>query len=403
MKLSDVNLYNPDNFVAAPPHEMWRVLRREAPVYFHEEPGGPGFWCLTKHEDVKFASRSPHLFSSWIGGTNIEDRAEDQLAGMRALMLNMDPPQHRQFRSIVNKTFTPRMMKALEPRVRKMTARIVDNVARKGECDFVEEVAAQLPMEVICEMIGVPVEDRPHIYDLSNKLIGFDDPEYQRSMNDAQVAATQMFMYAAKLGEKVRREPSDDLATALVQAEVDGERLNELQFNSFFLLLCVAGNETTRTVTTNGMLELMRHPDQRRKLVENPRLIESAVEEILRFAPAVHYFRRTATQDVEIRGKKIQKGQKITMWYPAANRDEDVFREPETFDVARHPNDHLAFGIGEHFCIGSHLARMELNFIFEELLRRIPEMELAAPPRRLRSNFVNGVKEMRVLFEPERA
>jgi cholest-4-en-3-one 26-monooxygenase len=283
-----------------------------------------------------------------------------------------------------------------------MTARIVDNVAQKGECDFVEEVAAQLPMEVICEMIGVPVEDRPHIYDLSNKLIGFDDPEYQRSMNDAQVAATQMFMYAAKLGEKVRREPSDDLATALVQAEVDGERLNELQFNSFFLLLCVAGNETTRTVTTNGMLELMRHPDQRRKLVENPRLIESAVEEILRFAPAVHYFRRTATQDVEIRGKKIQKGQKITMWYPAANRDEDVFREPETFDVARHPNDHLAFGIGEHFCIGSHLARMELNFIFEELLRRIPEMELAAPPRRLRSNFVNGVKEMRVLFEPER-
>ncbi len=403
MKLSNVNLHDPDNFVAGPPHEMWRVLRRDAPVFFHEEPEGPGFWCLTKHEDVKFASRSPQLFSSWIGGTNIEDREEDQLAGMRALMLNMDPPQHRQFRAIVNKAFTPRIVKSIEGRVRKMATRIVDGVAAKGECDFVEEVAALLPMEVICEMMGVPEEDRAHIYHLSNQLIGFDDPEYQASRNDAQLSAAQMFMYAAKLGERVRREPSDDLATALVQAEVDGEHLNELQFNSFFLLLCVAGNETTRTVTTNGMLELIRHPDQRRKLVENPRLIESAVEEILRFAPAVHYFRRTATQDVEIRGKRIERGQKITMWYPAANRDEDVFRDPETFDVARHPNDHLAFGIGEHFCLGSHLARMELNFIFEEILRRIPDMELAAPPRRLRSNFVNGVKEMRVTFEPERA
>ena len=402
MKLSDVNLHNPDNFVREVPHEMFRVLRREAPVYFHPEPDGPGFWVLTKYEDVKWASRNPQIFSSWLGGTNIQDRDGEQLDRMRVLMLNMDPPKHRQFRNIVNKAFTPRMVKQLEPRVREMAKRIVDRVAAKGECDFVSEVAAHLPMEVICEMMGVPNEDRPHIYDLTNKLIGFDDPEYQPSPQDAEMASVQMFVYASKLAEKARKHPGEDLATALLTAEVDGEHLSELEFNSFFLLLAVAGNETTRTVTTNGMLALIQHPDQRRRLVEDPTLVESAVEEILRFDPAVHYFRRTATQDVEIRGQKIRKGDKITMWYPGANRDEEVFDQPDAFDVSRDPNEHLAFGVGEHFCLGSNLARMELNLIFEELVGRIAQdIELAGPVRRLRSNFVNGVKEMRVRFEAE--
>ncbi|HBZ72503.1 MAG TPA: cytochrome P450 [Deltaproteobacteria bacterium] len=402
MKLSDVDLYNPDNFVREVPHEMFRVLRREAPVYFHPEPDGPGFWVLTKYEDVKSCSRNPQLFSSWLGGTNIPDRDGEQLDRMRVLMLNMDPPKHRQFRNIVNKAFTPRMVKQLEPRVRGMAKRIVDRVAHKGECDFVSEVAARLPMEVICEMMGVPNEDREHIYDLTNKLIGFDDPEFQSSPQDAEVASLQMFVYASKLAEKARKHPGEDLATALLHAEVDGEHLSELEFNSFFLLLAVAGNETTRTVTTNGMLALIQHPDQRRRLIENPKLIETGVEEILRFEPAVHYFRRTTTQDVEVRGQRIRKGDKITMWYPAANRDEEVFDRPDEFDIAREPNDHLAFGVGEHFCLGSNLARMELNVIFEELLRRIAkDIELAGPVRRLRSNFVNGVKEMRVRFEPE--
>src|SRR5208337_2252810 len=202
MKLSDVNLHNPDNFVREVPHEMFRVLRREAPVYFHPEPDGPGFWVLTKYEDVKWASRNPQIFSSWLGGTNIQDRDGEQLDRMRVLMLNMDPPKHRQFRNIVNKAFTPRMVKQLEPRVREMAKRIVDRVAAKGECDFVSEVAAHLPMEVICEMMGVPNEDRPHIYELTNKLIGFDDPEYQPSPQDAEMASVQMFVYASKLAEK---------------------------------------------------------------------------------------------------------------------------------------------------------------------------------------------------------
>jgi len=410
VNLSDVDVFSPDIYLEGPPHEAFRVLRREAPVFFHKEPAdprgrrpaGPGFWVLSKYDDVKMASRQPLLFSSWKGGTNIWDLPPEQLDQVRLMMLNMDPPKHRQFRAIVSKAFTPRMVRQLTPRVRAMAKKIVDGIARKGECEFVSEVAALLPMEVICEMMGIPEEDRPHINELSNKLIGFDDPEYQGGIEDAQMASAQMFLYAAKLAERARKQPADDLATALLNAEVDGERLTDFEFNSFFLLLAIAGNETTRTVTTNGMRALIEHPEQRRLVVENPTLVESAVEEILRFTPAVHYFRRTATQDTEIRGVKIREGEKITMWYPSANRDEDVFREPDRFDVRRTPNEHLAFGVGEHFCIGSNLARMELNVIFGELLARVPDMELAAPPRRLRSNFVNGVKEMRVVFTPER-
>jgi len=410
VNLSDIDVFSPDIYVEGPPHEAFKVLRREAPVFFHKEPGderakrpeGPGFWVLSKYDDVKMASRMPHLFSSWKGGTNIWDLPPPQLDQVRLMMLNMDPPKHRQFRAIVNKAFTPRMVRSLEPRVRQMAKKIIDGIARKGECEFVSEVAALLPMEVICEMVGIPEEDRPHVYELSNKLVGFDDPEFQGGIDDAAMASAQMFMYAAKLAERARREPGDDLATALLNAEVDGERLSEFEFNSFFLLLSIAGNETTRTVTTNGMKALIDHPEQRRLVAENPHLVESTVEEILRFAPAVHYFRRTVMQDTEIRGVKIREGEKITMWYPSANRDEDVFVNGDDFDVRRSPNDHLAFGIGEHFCIGSHLARMELNIIFEELLKRVPDMELAGPVRRLRSNFVNGVKEMPVVFTPER-
>jgi cytochrome P450 len=211
-----------------------------------------------------------------------------------------------------------------------------------------------------------------------------------------------MFMHARKIAERARAHPADDLATALLEAEVDGERLSEFDFNSFFMLLAIAGNETTRTVTTNGMLQLIRHPQERARLIADPSLIPSAVEEILRFDPAVHCFRRTATRDAELRGVRIREGDKLALWYPAVNRDEEIFEEPDRFDVGRHPNDHLAFGVGEHYCLGANLARMELQVLFEALIRRLPDLELAAEPRRLRSNFINGVKEMRVVFTPER-
>jgi len=317
-------------------------------------------------------------------------------------MLNMDPPQHVKFRRIVQRGFTPQMVAKQEPYLRALAKRIVEGVVHRGECEFVEELAAELPLQVICELMGVPQEDRKLIFDLSNKLIGFDDPEFQNTEADARDASMQMFGYAMKLAEKYRKEPADNLTTALLMNEIDGEKLNEIEFCSFFLLLAVAGNETTRTVTTNGMKALLEHPDQLRRLVDNPSLVPLAVEEFVRFDPAVHYFRRTATDDTELRGRKITKGQKVVMWYPSANRDEEIFSEPDRFDVGRENNQHLAFGIGEHFCLGANLARLELVVIFQEMLKRLKNPRLASQPRRLRSNFINGVKEMRIEFDPER-
>jgi cholest-4-en-3-one 26-monooxygenase len=306
------------------------------------------------------------------------------------------------FRRIVQRGFTPQMVAKQEPYLRALATSIVDAVAGKGECDFVEELAAELPLQVICELMGVPQEERRVIFELSNKLIGFDDPEFQNTEEDARNASMQMFGYAMKLAEKYRKEPADNLTTALLFHEIDGEKLNEIEYCSFFLLLCVAGSETTRTVTTNGFKALLEHPDQLRRLVSNPALVPQAVEEFVRFDPAVHYFRRTATDDTEIRGRRIKKGQKVVMWYPSANRDEDIFTEPDRFDIGREDNQHLAFGIGEHFCLGANLARLELVVIFQEILKRLKNPRLVATPRRLRSNFVNGVKEMRIAFDPER-
>jgi cholest-4-en-3-one 26-monooxygenase len=407
MKLSDIDLNDLDTFEKGTPHDQFALLRREAPVHRHAgAPGEEDYWCITKHEDLKHISKSPQLFSSEAKSAIIRDPDPDSLPMLRLIMLNMDPPKHRQYRAIVNKAFTPRMVNGIEAAVDRMVTEIIDNVIEKGECDFVDELAAPLPMGVICEMMGVPEEDRRAIYDLGNKMIGFDDPEFSDgqpakfgSMQGGEASA-EMFMYANKLAERVRAHPADDLATALLNAEVDGEKLTEMEFNSFFLLLCVAGNETTRTVTSNGMLDLIRNPDQRQRVLDDMSLLDSAVEEILRHEPAVHSFRRTVMADTEIRGVPIPEGDKLLLWYPAVNRDEDVFDAPEKFDVARSPNDHLSFGVGEHFCLGANLARMELRKIFGGLLTRLPDIELAAEPRRLRSNFINGVKEMRVQFTP---
>jgi cholest-4-en-3-one 26-monooxygenase len=404
MQLSEVNLTDPDIFQHATPHEMFKVLRREDPVHWHEEAAGPGFWAITKYHDLKWVSTNPALFSSERQGSLTKDPPEQNLPFVRAIMLNMDPPKHRRYRALVNKAFTPRMISNLHGRVREMVRDIIDGVIERGECDFVEDVAARLPMEVICEMMGVPEEDRRGVYEIGNRMVGMDDPDLQkgheRLSDDAETASAEMFMYAGKLLEKTRREPRDDLATALVNAEVDGHKLTDSEFNFFFLLLCIAGNETTRTVTTNGMLTLIEHPADLAELRADPSLVNSAVEEILRFAPAVHSFRRTATADTELRGKRIRENDKLVLWYPSVNRDEEIFPEPDRFDIRRSPNEHLAFGVGEHFCLGANLARLELREIFRGIAERLHDVELAEPPRRLRSTFINGVKEMRVRFRP---
>lgn len=410
MKLSEVDLNDLDVWEQRTPHEQFKVLRHEDPVHRHVgAPGQEDFWCITKHADVKEISKNPETFSSQEKGTILRDPEPETLAQVQQIMINMDPPRHRIYRAIVNKAFTPRMVTKLEPVVDRLVESIIDGVCEKGACDFVDDIAAIMPMEVICEMVGVPEEDRRAIYELGNQMVGFDDPELHpdglptmksEGEQNQMEASAKMFMYAAKLKEMYTKNPADNLATALLQAEVDGQKLSDLEFNSFFLLLAIAGNETTRTVTTNGMLDLMRHPDQQERLAADLSLVPSAIEEMLRINPAVHSFRRTAMHDTVIRDTDIAAGDKVILWYPSANRDEEVFEDPDTFDIARSPNEHLAFGVGEHFCLGSHLARMELRKIFDGLMRRLPDMQLDGEPRRLRSNFINGVKEMRVTFTP---
>jgi len=399
--LDEIDLSNPDHFTEGVPHRWFRALREQDPVHWQDERTGAGFWSITKYEDVKAISRQPKVFSSWLGCTNIFELDEQDLAGSRLLMLNMDPPQHGKFRRLVSKGFTPKRIAAMGAYLRELARKTVDRIAERGECEFVADVASRIPMETICAMLGVPEADRQYVYDVSNKLIGFDDPEFQTSMDDGRVASAELFMYASKLGEEKKRCPRDDLATILINAEVDGERLSEIEFQSFFLLLSIAGNETTRTVTAQGMRLLSAHPALKRRVVETPSVLPNAIEEILRYNPAVIHFRRTATEDVELRGKKIRTGQKVVLWYPSANRDDDVYADPDRFDIDRWPNEHLAFGVGEHYCLGASLARLQLNAIFSELFRRLPDIEVDGPVRYLRSNFIDGIKEMRVRFTPE--
>ena len=406
MALSNIDLTDVDIFQRGTPHQWFKELRQTEPVYWHEERDGPGFWCITKYEDLKHVSRSPSLFSSEVGGTQLRDPLPEEQELQRTsnfpIMLNMDPPHHVKFRRVVQRSFTPSYVREQEAHIRELARRIVNPVATRGEAEFVEDVASELPLQVICEMMGVLDEDRKEVFELTNRMIGFDDPELgDQERAQARTSQIQMFGHAMKVAEKHRDQPADNLTSMLLHHELDGEKLTELEYCAFFLLLCVAGNETTRTVTSNGMQQLIAHPDQLQLLVDTPSLIPRAVEEILRYEPAVHHFRRTALEDTQIRDKMIRKGDKVVMWYPSANRDEEVFEDPDRFDVTRQPNDHLSFGIGEHFCLGANLARLELTVIFEQIADRLREPEHSGPVRRLRSNFINGVKEMPIRFAAE--
>ncbi len=403
MELADIDLVNPDNWVPGVPHEAFKVLRQKAPVFWQDMPGSDqGFWAITKYDDVVAISKDPTTFSSYRGTALLRDLPKEDLDQTRTIMLNMDPPQHSKYRKLVSQGFTPRMTNALEPRIRKATIEILDQIAQRGSCDFVREISAELPLIVIAELIGIPIEDRHKVFDWSNRLIGYDDPEFQTTEEDGKMAAMEIWLYANQLAEIRTKDPKDDLVSLLMTSEVDGEKLTEMEFDSFFLLLAVAGNETTRNLISGGMLALIENPAERQKLLDNPSLLNSAVEEMLRWVSPVSQFRRTATRDVEIRGQKIKENDKVVVYYQSANRDEDVFTDPYKFDVARSPNNHIAFGIGEHFCLGANLARLEIRVMFEEIMRRMPDMELAGPVRRLRSNFINGIKEMPVKFTPPR-
>jgi cholest-4-en-3-one 26-monooxygenase len=407
MQLTDIDLLDRDVFAERVPHEWFEYLRQNAPVFHHDEPNGPGFWVFTRHEDVGILNRDWQTNSSENsrGGvvqleqpTPEEQVRLDEIGDAGRLMLQMDPPDHTRHRKIVNRGFTPKSIRSLEDHLRSMAERIVDNaLANGGECDFVVDVAAELPLEAIAEFLGVPFEDRHKLFEWSNSFIGADDPEYRLSEETVMNAQIEMFMYADALGNDRRSNPQHDIASILVNSVVDGDQMTQMDFNQFFLLLSVAGNETTRNAISHGMAALLDHPEQYQMLVDDPSLMDNAIEEILRWASPVMFFRRNVTHDVEYGGQELKEGDKISLWYISANRDETVFDDPYTFDITRSQNPHIAFGGGgPHFCLGANLARMEMKLLFTELVTRAPRIDKLGEPVRLRSNFINGIKHLPV-------
>jgi cytochrome P450 len=408
LSVDQIRLGDPTLWLRRDREGIFAKLRAERPVSFHEEPEipdfprGPGFWSLTRYADVVAASCAPETFVSG-RGANIGDLPVE-MAEFFGSMINMDAPRHTKLRKLVSAAFTPRTIRQLEDGVRAQARRIVDAVAPKGACDFVEEIAAALPLRIICDMMGIPESDHRRIYELTNIILGVGDPEYVTTLQEPMAAAMELFQYAQALGEERRLRPRDDMTTTLMQAEVDGERLTTQELGSFFILLVAAGNETTRNAISHGMKALTDFPDQRaRWTADFDRIAPAAVEEIVRWATPVIHFRRTATRDVEIGGERIREGQKVVLWYNSANRDERVFPDPYRFDVTRTPNDHVGFGAGgPHFCLGANLARREIRVMFEELLGRLPDIRVTAPPDVLESFFIHGIKRMRVEFTPGR-
>lgn len=397
LTLDDIDLLA-ETWARREPHDQFDLLRREAPVFWHPEPDGPGFWAVTKHADVRTVSHDWETFSSELGATFIPTQDEEILTQLRLSILNMDPPLHNRARRLVSKAFTPRMIARLVDEIDRRAAAVIDSVIDRGECDFVEDIAAQVPVQMICEMIGLEPEQWPRMFEISNDVIGArNDPEYADV--DAGAASGEIYALCDAVAEDRRANPRDDLMTALVEAEIDGERLDNLELNLFFISLVVAGNETTRNLINHSLLAMLDHPDQAERLREHPELWDTAVEELLRWGSSIHNFRRTATRDTQLHGVDIAAGDKVVIYYASANRDEDVFADPHTFDIARTPNDHVTFGGGGvHYCLGASLARAEIRATMRQVVERLPNIRLAGEPDRLASDFVNGIKRMPVTW-----
>jgi cytochrome P450 len=406
MELDQIDLASLDLFVDGDPHAAWKLLRAKAPVHWNQHRNS-GFWSISRYHDALAIYRDPMTFSSENGIVAILTDKQDELArslGFRKMLIFNDPPRHTRMRQLVNRRFTPRALAPLEASIRSIAGEILDSIAPLGQCDFVLEVAAKLPTAVICEMMGIPRADRDLIFSLANMSVGSQDPEYQidgDGRRTGQHAQKEYFDYLTRLVEERRAHLGHDLLSAIIDGVFDGERLSasEVVFNSF--LFVVAGQETTRNAISGGMLALLRNPAERARLMAQPALMPYAVEEMLRYVSPVTHIMRTAKRDVEMHGHTIRAGDRVVIWNASANRDEDVFSSPDSFDIARTPNDHLAFGHAEHYCLGANLARLELKVMIEEVLARLPEMELAGEVTRLRSHFVAGIKHMPVRFTPE--
>jgi len=416
LRLDEIRLGDPEQWMRPDREGIFAKLRAEAPLSFHTEPvpppeasfeQGPGFWAVVRYGDVMQVSRDPDTFRS-APSVNIPD-IPAEIAEWLGSMINMDAPKHTKLRLIVNRGFTPRQVARIEQSVRQQAREIVDRVVALGECDFVAEIAAALPLQIICDMMGIPRADTKRIFELTNVVLGVGDPEYVQSMDDLVAAGMELFQYGLALAEDRLREPRDDITTALMHAEVEDEagthRLSTSELGSFFLLLVVAGNETTRNAISHGMLALTENPDQRKTWAEDfEHVSATAVEEIVRWASPVIHFRRTATRDTVVGGQEIRAGDKVVMFYNSANRDETAFADPYRFDVTRTPNEHVGFGAGgPHFCLGANLARREIKVMFEELFRRLPDIEVTGAPDMLQSAFINGIKRMPCAWHTVRA
>ncbi len=389
-----IDIFDPALYENAVPWDTYRWLRANSPVHWHPDTEGPGFWAVTRHADVMRVSRDPAVFSSYAKSVFFYENNEESLARDRMVMLNQDPPQHTATRSVVNRAFTPRVIGLLEDRIREICEDVVAAAIRRETVDFARDIAAPLPLHVICELLGAPAEDRAKIFDLTSRTVAFDDPEFDV---DGPPPVAQLAAYGDAIATLRRKEPRDDIITRLVVAGEDGTALEPAEIGLFIALLAIAGADTTRNAAAGGMLAFLRHPGQWERLLAEPALFRTLPDELLRWVSPVIAFRRTAMRDTVIGEQPIATGDKVLVFYPSANRDESVFAAPEVFDIGRDPNPHLAFGGGgPHFCLGAHLARLELRVLFEVIAEQAPHMALAGPVRRLRSSFVNGIKEMPV-------
>jgi cholest-4-en-3-one 26-monooxygenase len=399
--LDEIDVFSHEVWVKGVPHDQLTLMRHEAPVFLHRgtEIDMPDhFWVLTRHADVQAANRDWETYSSALAGSLLNDPPADVSRSFRTI-IDTDPPTHSRLRKLVNRGFLPRVIASYEEHLRDVTAEIFDRALPRGRFDFVVDVAAELPLVAITELLGIPYEDRYKVFEWANRLVGGTDPEYDRGQQARVGAAFELYQYAQELAAERRQEPKDDIVTKLITAvDGDDDKLDDHEFDLFILTLAVAGSETTRNAMSHGLLALMNNPEQLQRLREGgPDVMNTAVEEILRWATPVSNFRRTATRDVELHGVRIPEGEAVVLSYASANYDETVFPDPHRFDITRSPNPHVAFGGGgPHFCLGAHLARLEIRLLFEALLTRTSGIELDADVERLRSSFINGIKHLPV-------
>lgn len=411
------DVFDPRRYAQGIPHEDFAWLREHRAVSWQPEheigdwSAGPGFWAVTRYADVVEVLKSPETFSSWLGATQIRDPEPADLPFIRRMMLNQDPPEHGKLRRVISRAFTPRRIERFRADVAQRARLLIDTVVERGECDLPTEITDDFPLLNLADLLGVPESDRAMLLAWTNRIIGYQDPEHSAPVLDpdgkpanprSPAMLADMFGYAQDLAAHKRRHPGDDVMTTLATAEVDGHPLDDAELEMFFFLLSVAGNDTVRSAVPGGMLAFAEHPEQRQLVADHPELLDSAVEETLRYHPPVLSFRRTATTDAELGGQLIRAGDKVVVFHCSAHFDPDHFDAPRRFDVRRTPNAHVAFGNGPHVCVGAHFARLQLRAFYAEALHRMPDLRLSSPAQHLVSNFINGIKHLRVEFTPGR-